>query len=167
MRCVQGNNVRHKRKGYLRNSEGSETGIESHGARGKEACRGGTRAIQSCPLFESLSALPSTNCARLTHPFFPRHNVRIKKSTFCDGSVNAYAGYIDVDACHSFFYFFQSRRDPSKDDVIFWTNGDPGCSLPWVCSWCWVRKLKYHPQSRNEIILSVFGFRTRSTGSEL
>jgi len=27
-----------------------------------------------------------------------------------------------------FFYFFESRSDPDKDDVIFWTNGGPGCS---------------------------------------
>ena len=41
----------------------------------------------------------------------------------------AYTGYIDVEARHLFFYFFESRRDPDTDDVIFWTNGGPGASL--------------------------------------
>jgi hypothetical protein len=110
--------------------------------------------------FEKLSALSSTNYARLTHPFFPRHSVRIKKSTFCDGSVNSYTGYIDVDDRHLFFYFFESRRDPAKDDVLFWINGGPGCSsalgLFMELGPCRVVqddgeiKLKYHPQSWNE-----------------
>ena len=117
--------------------------------------------------FESLSALSSSNYASLTHPFYPRHSVRIKKSTFCDGSVNSYTGYIDVDARHLFFYFFESRRDPAKDDMIFWTNGGPGCSsamgLFMELGPCRIVqeaakdggddaeiKLKYHPQSWNE-----------------
>ena len=41
---------------------------------------------------------------------------------------SAYTGYIDVEARHLFFYFFESRRDPDADDVIFWTNGGPGAS---------------------------------------
>ncbi|KAF8627688.1 hypothetical protein AX15_004297 [Amanita polypyramis BW_CC] len=77
---------------------------------------------------EDLSALSSASYTHLTHPFFPRHSVRIKKSNFCDGAVNSYTGYIDVEARHLFFYFFESRRDSEKDDVIFWTNGGPGCS---------------------------------------
>ena len=43
-------------------------------------------------------------------------------------SFSAYTGYIDVQARHLFFYFFESRRDPDTDDVIFWTNGGPGAS---------------------------------------
>ena len=41
---------------------------------------------------------------------------------------SAFTGYIDIEARHIFFYFFESRSDPDKDDVIFWTNGGPGCS---------------------------------------
>lgn len=44
------------------------------------------------------------------------------------GAGSAYTGYIDIEARHLFFYFFESRSDPDKDDVIFWTNGGPGCS---------------------------------------
>lgn len=40
----------------------------------------------------------------------------------------SFTGYIDIEARHLFFYFFESRSDPAKDDVIFWTNGGPGCS---------------------------------------
>ncbi|KAK2459316.1 hypothetical protein APHAL10511_008671 [Amanita phalloides] len=78
--------------------------------------------------FRDLSVLSSDSYSQLTHPFFPRHALRIKKSTFCDGTVNSYTGYIDVEARHLFFYFFESRHDPLTDDVIFWTNGGPGCS---------------------------------------
>ncbi|KAH7930055.1 peptidase S10, serine carboxypeptidase [Leucogyrophana mollusca] len=66
----------------------------------------------------------------LSHPRFPNHSVRIKKSTFCDPTVSVYTGYLDVDAGakHLFFYFFESRRDPAKDDIMMWINGGPGCS---------------------------------------
>ncbi|OSD01828.1 peptidase S10 serine carboxypeptidase [Trametes coccinea BRFM310] len=66
----------------------------------------------------------------LAHPRFPGHRVRLKKSDFCDPTVNVYTGYLDVDygAKHMFFYFFESRRDPSTDDVMMWINGGPGCS---------------------------------------
>ncbi|KAI0637721.1 peptidase S10 serine carboxypeptidase [Trametes polyzona] len=66
----------------------------------------------------------------LAHPRFPGHQVRVKKSDFCDPTVNVYTGYLDVDygAKHLFFYFFESRRDPASDDVMMWINGGPGCS---------------------------------------
>ncbi|KAI0041504.1 serine carboxypeptidase [Auriscalpium vulgare] len=77
----------------------------------------------------SLSAVRPDAYTTLTHPLFTRHSVRIKQSTdFCDTTVNSYTGYIDVDAKHLFFYFFESRSNPDKDDVLFWTNGGPGCS---------------------------------------
>ncbi|TDL29185.1 peptidase S10 serine carboxypeptidase [Rickenella mellea] len=66
----------------------------------------------------------------LEHPRFPNHRVRVKQSDFCDPTVNVYTGYLDVDqgAKHMFFYFFESRRSPEKDDVMMWINGGPGCS---------------------------------------
>ncbi|KAJ6497736.1 serine carboxypeptidase [Mycena sanguinolenta] len=78
--------------------------------------------------FGTLDLLSETQFAVLSHPAFPKHNVRIKKSSFCDGTAQAYTGYIDIQARHIFFYFFESRNDPDTDDVIFWTNGGPGCS---------------------------------------
>lgn len=77
---------------------------------------------------EDLSILSETEFTTLGHPAFPRYNVRIKKSTFCDETVKSFTGYIDIEARHLFFYFFESRSNPDKDDVIFWTNGGPGCS---------------------------------------
>ncbi|KAI0720036.1 serine carboxypeptidase [Cerioporus squamosus] len=78
--------------------------------------------------FEDLHALSATEYTVLQHPSFPAHSVRIKESHFCDGEVRAYTGYIDIEARHLFFYFFESRRNPDTDDVVFWTNGGPGGS---------------------------------------
>ncbi|KAJ7850096.1 serine carboxypeptidase [Mycena leptocephala] len=76
----------------------------------------------------TLDVLSEASFTTLTHPEFPNYDVRIKKSNFCDEGVSAYTGYIDIQARHLFFYFFESRSDPDNDDVIFWTNGGPGCS---------------------------------------
>ncbi|KAL5531734.1 hypothetical protein ACEPAG_4611 [Sanghuangporus baumii] len=78
-----------------------------------------------------LSSVQSTESFTiLMHPSFPNHQVRIKKSDFCDPTVNVYTGYLDVEqgSKHLFFYFFESRRDPDEDDVMMWINGGPGCS---------------------------------------
>jgi len=75
-----------------------------------------------------LNAVNSDQWTTLRHPLFPKYSARIKRSHFCDTTVKAYTGYIDFQAKHLFFYFFESRNDPNKDDVIFWTNGGPGCS---------------------------------------
>jgi cathepsin A (carboxypeptidase C) len=96
----------------------------------------------------------------IRHPNFPRHSVRIKKtkSDWCDSSVASYTGYIDTTAArHIFFYFFESRSIPDTDDVIFWTNGGPGCtsSLGLLmelgpCRVVNASATKYHPQSWNQ-----------------
>ncbi|KAF8649503.1 hypothetical protein AX16_005755 [Volvariella volvacea WC 439] len=106
---------------------------------------------------ESLSAVSEVEYTTLSHPLFPQYNVRVKKSNFCDGGVSSYTGYIDIQARHLFFYFFESRNDPDHDDVIFWTNGGPGCSsslgLFMELGPCRVldeNGPKYHPESWNE-----------------
>ncbi|KIM42877.1 hypothetical protein M413DRAFT_444511 [Hebeloma cylindrosporum] len=85
-------------------------------------------ASQDQPLH--LSSIGSGGFTALSHPSFPNYRVRVKKSHFCDPTVNVYTGYLDVDAGakHLFFYFFESRRNPEKDDVMMWINGGPGCS---------------------------------------
>ena len=41
--------------------------------------------------------------------------------------VNSYSGYIDLAPnVHVFFYFFESRSDPSSDPLTLWLNGGPG-----------------------------------------
>ncbi|KAF9240280.1 serine carboxypeptidase [Melanogaster broomeanus] len=105
---------------------------------------------------EHLSTLSVDAFTALSHPVFPNYSVRIKKSDFCDGTVNAYTGYIDIQARHLFFYFFESRNDPATDDVIFWTNGGPGCSSSLglfmelgPCRALTENGTTYHPESWN------------------
>lgn len=41
--------------------------------------------------------------------------------------VNSYSGYIDLTPNrHAFFWFFESRSNPSSDPVTLWLNGGPG-----------------------------------------
>ncbi|KAF2862632.1 hypothetical protein K470DRAFT_212433 [Piedraia hortae CBS 480.64] len=41
--------------------------------------------------------------------------------------VNSYSGYIDLAPnVHVFFWFFESRSNPAKDDFTLWLNGGPG-----------------------------------------
>ncbi|EJC99355.1 serine carboxypeptidase, partial [Fomitiporia mediterranea MF3/22] len=75
-----------------------------------------------------LSSIPANAFTSFSHPAFPGRSARIKKSDFCDGGVAAYTGYIDAGPKHFFFYFFESRSNPDKDDVLLWTNGGPGGS---------------------------------------
>ncbi|TFK48035.1 alpha/beta-hydrolase [Heliocybe sulcata] len=105
--------------------------------------------------FGQLSAL-SDEFTTLTHPAFPKFSVRVKKSDFCDDTVAAYTGYIDIEARHLFFYFFESRNDPTKDDVVLWTNGGPGASATvgllmehGPCRVVNSTATKFHPESWN------------------
>ncbi|KAJ7105911.1 serine carboxypeptidase [Mycena epipterygia] len=85
----------------------------------------GTEGTHAFTPAGTLDILSEVSFTVLEHPEFSQYGVRIKKSGFCDGTVSSYTGYIDVQARHLFFYFFESRSDPDKDDVIFWTNGGP------------------------------------------
>jgi hypothetical protein len=58
----------------------------------------------------------------LAHSAYLRHPLRVKKSWFCDGGVDTYTGYVDVEARHIIFYFFKSLGDWVNDDFIFVHN---------------------------------------------
>ncbi|KAF5313213.1 hypothetical protein D9619_003668 [Psilocybe cf. subviscida] len=92
----------------------------------QQTFRNETDAFQ--PFGDTLN-LPDSLFVTVGHPLFPHYGLRIKRSTdFCDSTVTSYTGYIDIEARHLFFYFFESRSDPDSDDVIYWTNGGPGSS---------------------------------------
>ncbi|KAJ7849010.1 Alpha/Beta hydrolase protein [Mycena leptocephala] len=63
----------------------------------------------------TLEVLSESAFTTLAHPAFPAYGVRLKKSQFCDGGVNA----------PPFFYFFESRNDRDTDDLKIL---GPGCS---------------------------------------
>ncbi|GJJ11597.1 hypothetical protein Clacol_005832 [Clathrus columnatus] len=76
---------------------------------------------------DDIRTLSTNGYTTFTHPIHPHYSVRIKQNgaESCDNSVKSYTGYIDIEARHLFFSFFESRNDPSKDDVVLWTNGGP------------------------------------------
>ncbi|KAJ8747904.1 hypothetical protein K2173_012794 [Erythroxylum novogranatense] len=39
-----------------------------------------------------------------------------------------YSGYVSFDEKNLFYYFVVSERNPTKDPVVLWLNGGPGCS---------------------------------------
>ncbi|KAG9317129.1 hypothetical protein JVU11DRAFT_1321 [Chiua virens] len=74
----------------------------------------------------NFSVLSQESFTTLSHPRFPNHAVRIKNQPFATRLYrDSYTGYLNVDqgAKHLFFYFFESRRDPARDDVMMWING--------------------------------------------
>eukprot|EP00440_Ansanella_granifera_P039442 gb/GFBE01042789.1/.p1 GENE.gb/GFBE01042789.1/~~gb/GFBE01042789.1/.p1 ORF type:complete len:477 (+),score=151.22 gb/GFBE01042789.1/:1-1431(+) len=49
--------------------------------------------------------------------------------TLCDPKVKQNAGYLDVAPGEKyFFWMFESRNNPSKDPLVLWMTGGPGCS---------------------------------------
>lgn len=67
---------------------------------------------------------------QMKHKSFPKYSIRVnQEAQLCDPKVNQITGYLDTeDGKHFFFWFFESRRNPSKDPLVLWLNGGPGCS---------------------------------------
>ena len=41
--------------------------------------------------------------------------------------VNSYSGYVDLSPdAHTFFWFFEARKDPANKPLTLWLNGGPG-----------------------------------------
>lgn len=55
--------------------------------------------------------------------------LRYKEPGLCETTegVKSYSGFIDIaEDKHLFFWFFESRNDPSSDPITMWLNGGPG-----------------------------------------
>ncbi|KAH9067022.1 serine carboxypeptidase [Lactarius deliciosus] len=99
------------------------------------------------------------------HSAFPDHQLRIREPDLCDPSVQQYSGYLDVtEGKHLFFWFFESRSNPSKDPLVLWLNGGPGCSsstgLLFELGPCLItdkgRNTTFNPHSWNERANIIF-----------
>jgi carboxypeptidase D len=56
-------------------------------------------------------------------------SLRYKTNELCETTpgVKSYSGYIDIaEDKHLFFWFFESRNQPSSDPITLWLNGGPG-----------------------------------------
>jgi len=56
-------------------------------------------------------------------------SVRYKTNELCETTpgVKSYSGYVDIaDDKHLFFWFLESRNQPSSDPITLWLNGGPG-----------------------------------------
>ncbi|KAI0044639.1 hypothetical protein FA95DRAFT_1608371 [Auriscalpium vulgare] len=80
---------------------------------------------ESLTTFEPLGSLSDLGKSAFTTLAPLRQAVEFLRPTV---RIQPYTGCIDLNAKHLFFYFFESRSDPDKDDFIAWTNGGPGCS---------------------------------------
>jgi cathepsin A (carboxypeptidase C) len=59
---------------------------------------------------------------------FPNYSLRVKKEIkLCDPAVQQYAGYLDIEDRHFYFWFFESRSKPESDPVLLWLNGGVKC----------------------------------------
>jgi carboxypeptidase D len=55
--------------------------------------------------------------------------VRFKHSRICETTegVGSYSGYVDLgEGSHSFFWFFEARKNVETAPITLWLNGGPG-----------------------------------------
>lgn len=58
------------------------------------------------------------------------HSIRIRRQndSICDARSDQYTGWLDIGRKHFFFWYFQSRKDPTRDPLTLWLTGGPGGS---------------------------------------
>lgn len=93
----------------------------------------------------SLAAAIPANIARLIERQLPADAQSVKtihsntgatvrykepgKAGICETTpgVNSYSGYVDLSPdAHTFFWFFEARKDPASKPLTLWLNGGPG-----------------------------------------
>ncbi|ETN43791.1 uncharacterized protein HMPREF1541_11115 [Cyphellophora europaea CBS 101466] len=77
----------------------------------------------------ALAQLPANVTDQETIDLSDGRTVRYKEPKLCETTdgVKSYAGYLDIaEDKHVFFWFFESRNDPSTDPTTLWLNGGPG-----------------------------------------
>ena len=71
---------------------------------------------------EDLSILSETEFTTLSHPLFPRHSVRVKKSSFCDETVQWASSCLNLDPCWKIFPGLSLGILILKLDICFSTS---------------------------------------------
>lgn len=66
------------------------------------------------------SSFSGDGFVHIQHPDIPTHSIRIKETTgWCETKAKSFSGYLNVgDDKDLWFQFFESRSEPSKDDVL-------------------------------------------------
>eukprot|EP00929_Paragymnodinium_shiwhaense_P029484 TRINITY_DN1687_c0_g2_i1.p1 TRINITY_DN1687_c0_g2~~TRINITY_DN1687_c0_g2_i1.p1 ORF type:complete len:480 (+),score=88.81 TRINITY_DN1687_c0_g2_i1:67-1506(+) len=79
------------------------------------------------PLVDSEQLQAEFGDALLRQPAVTSNEV--SSPTICDSTVKQHSGYLTVaPGSKYFFWMFESRNEPSKDPLILWMTGGPGCS---------------------------------------
>ena len=77
----------------------------------------------------SNAQLPAEVSDLTTIPGVNGTSLRFKTNELCETTpgVKSYSGYIDIaEDKHMFFWFFESRNEPSSDPITMFLNGGPG-----------------------------------------